>query len=579
MLEAILYALAEWSIRAAVLAGTVGALLWAARIKDAHVKLSAWTIVLVAILLMPLAAPVTPRLTISLPAFISKAEKPRLESQQKFHLPVLVHANANPQKAFAPRAADFATAFWMLIALVMLSRLALGLRLGARLVQNSRPLENQLRESELVRVPITVGVLHPKVILPSDWRDWPQPKLRAVLAHEQAHVARQDPLRLLAASIYRSVAWFHPLAWWLRAELAELAEQASDDAAIAAGEDRVKYAEALLSFIERTPRRVQWEGVTEGVTEGVNMANRQTRMRRIDRVLDQNRRLSQPSNYRTIAALTLAVLPLIYIATATQPVRAQAPTQSSPASATVCGGNPAYTKWLNEDVAYIITQEEHQAFERLRDAAECSQFVEQFWLRRDSAFKEEHYRRIAYANQHFASTNPGWKTDRGRIYITYGPPDEIDSHPAGERTRSGETYPFDQWRYTHNASLGDDILLEFVDSTGDNEYRLTLMGGPSDLEALRGKGEGRPAVFGPISGLYVEVNHNGTIFITTPVRGSSSPVTCKIVDRNGAIVQSFDDVSRSGMYGKWVVTPLPAGQYVLHLDVDHNLRALTFEVK
>ena len=265
--------------------------------------------------------------------------------------------------------------------------------------------------------------------MPTNWRDWPQTKLRAVLAHEQSHVARQDPLRLLAASIYRSVAWFHPLAWWLRAELAELAEQASDDAAIAAGEDRVKYAEALLSFIERTPRRVQWEGVTEGVP----MANRQTRMRRIDRVLDQNRKLSKPSNYRAFAALVLAALPLIYLATATQPVRAQAPAQLSPASATVCGGNPAYANWLNEDVAYIITQEEHQAFERLHDAAECSQFVEQFWLRRDATFKEEHYRRIAYANQHFASANPGWKTDRGRIYITYGPPDEIDSHPAGER--------------------------------------------------------------------------------------------------------------------------------------------------
>ena len=530
MAEAILLALAEWSIRATVLAAAAGALLWAARIKDAHVKLSAWTIVLVAILLMPLAAPITPRLSISVPAFISRTEKSSSQSPRPLQLPVVSRANVSPRKVFSPRASDVVAALWILIALVMLSRLALGLRLGGRLVLSSRLVENQLRESDLVRVPITVGILHAEVILPTDWRDWPEPKLRAVLAHEQSHVARQDPLRLLAASVYRSVAWFHPLAWWLRAELAELAEQASDDAAIAAGEDRVKYAEALLSFIERTPRRVQWEGVTEGVP----MANRQTRMRRIDRVLDQNRRLSRPSNYRTLAALVLGALPLIYIATATEPVRAQAPAQVVPASATVCGGNSAYANWLNEDVAYIITQEERQAFKQLRDAPECSQFVEQFWLRRDTAFKEEHYRRIAYANQHFASTNPGWKTDRGRIYITYGPPDEIDSHPAGERTGSGQTYPFDQWRYTHNASLGDDILLEFVDSTGDNEYRLTLMGGPSDLETLRGKGEGRPAMFGPISGLYVEVNRNGTIFITTPVRGSSSPVTCKIVDRKAA---------------------------------------------
>jgi GWxTD domain-containing protein len=254
----------------------------------------------------------------------------------------------------------------------------------------------------------------------------------------------------------------------------------------------------------------------------------------------------------------------------------------------MCGGNPAYAKWLNDDVAYIITQEERQAFERLGAEAECNQFVEQFWLHRDSAFKEEHYRRIAYANTHYASTRTqGSRTDRGRIYITYGPPDEIDWHPHGQKrqrpTEEGggmtDAYPFEQWRYVHNAALGDDILLEFVDTARDNEYRLSLMGGPQDLEALQGKGEGRPAMFGPVNGLYVEVNRNGTLFIATPVRGGSTPVSGKIVDRNGAILQAFDDVARSAMYGKWIASPVPPGQYVLHLEVNHDLRAITFEVK
>jgi GWxTD domain-containing protein len=95
-----------------------------------------------------------------------------------------------------------------------------------------------------------------------------------------------------------------------------------------------------------------------------------------------------------------------------------------------------YRKWLNEDVAYIITDEERAAFKRLQTDEEREQFIEQFWLRRDptpdtveNEFKEEHYRRIAYANENFASGIPGWKTDRGRIYITYGPPDEKESHP------------------------------------------------------------------------------------------------------------------------------------------------------
>jgi GWxTD domain-containing protein len=583
MAETILFELAEWSIRATVLAGALGALLWATRIKNAHIKLTAWTIVLVAVLLMPLAAPLTPHLSISVPRFLEHTANRKPQPQPVLDLPAVPHFNARVRKTFSPHPTDIATILWLLIALTMLFRLLIGLRLSVRLVRSSRILEDNLRESDLVRVPITVGIIHPVVILPSDWRDWPASKFRAVVAHEQAHVARHDPLRQLAASIYRSVAWFHPLAWWLRNELADLAEEASDDAAIAAGEDRVKYAEALLNFIERTPRRVQWQGVIQGVP----MANRQTRMRRIDRVLDQNRELSRPSNNRALAALVLAALPLIYLATATRPVWAQAPAQPpAVATTTVCGGSPTYANWLNQDVAYIITNQERQAFERLGDEAECAHFVEQFWLRRDptpdtveNEFKEEHYRRIAFANQHFASDRmQGSSTDRGRIYITYGPPDEIESH-SGNKTAATETYPFDQWLYHHNAALGDDVLFEFVDSAGDREYRLTLMGSPHDLEALQGKGEGRPTMFGPVSGLYVEVNRNGTLFITTPVRGSSAPVNGKIVDRNGATVQSFDDVARSTMYGKWITSPLPRGQYVLHLEVDHDPRALTFEVK
>jgi len=97
-----------------------------------------------------------------------------------------------------------------------------------------------------------------------------------------------------------------------------------------------------------------------------------------------------------------------------------------------------YKKWLDEDVTYIITPEERSAFLRLQTNEEREQFIEQFWLRRnpdpdspENTFKEEHYRRIAYTNEHYASGIPGWKTDRGRIYIMWGPPDEVDSHPSG----------------------------------------------------------------------------------------------------------------------------------------------------
>jgi len=152
-----------------------------------------------------------------------------------------------------------------------------------------------------------------------------------------------------------------------------------------------------------------------------------------------------------------------------------------------------YKKWLDEDVRWIITPEERAAFKKLSNDEERDQFIEQFWLRRDptpdtveNEYKEEHYRRIAYANEHFASGVPGWRTDRGRIYIMYGPPDEIDSHPSGgtyERPMEeggGETstYPFEDWRYRYLDNLPgsqkQEVIIEFVDTCMCNDYHMTM---------------------------------------------------------------------------------------------------------
>lgn len=158
-----------------------------------------------------------------------------------------------------------------------------------------------------------------------------------------------------------------------------------------------------------------------------------------------------------------------------------------------------YRKWLEEDVLYIITDEERRAFKNLQTDEEREQFIEQFWLRRDptpdtmeNEYKEEHYRRIAYANERFASGIPGWKTDRGRIYITFGPPDEIESHPSGgtyerpweEGGGTTSTYPFEKWRYRYLEGVGmqTDIVIEFVDKSMTGEYRMTM--DPSEKDAL-----------------------------------------------------------------------------------------------
>jgi len=156
-----------------------------------------------------------------------------------------------------------------------------------------------------------------------------------------------------------------------------------------------------------------------------------------------------------------------------------------------------YRKWLNEDVAWIITDEERAAFKRLQTDEEREQFIEQFWLRRDptpdtveNEYKEEHYRRIAYANEHFASGIPGWKTDRGQIYIKYGPPDEIEDHSSGgfyerppeEGGGETSTFPFQQWRYRYIEGIGTNVIIEFVDTTMSGEFRMTM--DPSEKDAL-----------------------------------------------------------------------------------------------
>src|SRR5260221_4092957 len=156
-----------------------------------------------------------------------------------------------------------------------------------------------------------------------------------------------------------------------------------------------------------------------------------------------------------------------------------------------------YKEWLNEDVIYIISPDERTAFLQLDTNEEREQFIEQFWLRRsgnpdlpDNDFKEEHYRRIAYANEHYASGIPGWKTDRGRIYIIWGPADEVDSHPTGgtydrpmeEGGGSTTTYPWEKWRYRYLEGLGNNVILEFVDPSGSGEYRMTM--DPSEKDAL-----------------------------------------------------------------------------------------------
>jgi GWxTD domain-containing protein len=148
-----------------------------------------------------------------------------------------------------------------------------------------------------------------------------------------------------------------------------------------------------------------------------------------------------------------------------------------------------YKKWLDEDVRWIITDQEMKSFKSLANDEEREAFIENFWLRRnpnpespENEFREEHYRRIAYANEHFPAGKPGWKTDRGHIYIAYGKPDNIDSHPSGgsyqrpSEEGGGETstFPFEIWHYRYIEGIGDNIDIEFVDTCQCGDYHMTL---------------------------------------------------------------------------------------------------------
>jgi GWxTD domain-containing protein len=154
-----------------------------------------------------------------------------------------------------------------------------------------------------------------------------------------------------------------------------------------------------------------------------------------------------------------------------------------------------YWRWLQEDVPYISTDQERFAFNKLTTDDEREMFIESFWERRnpnplspENEYKEEYYQRIIYANEHFGSGIPGWKTDRGRIYIMFGPPDEVDSHPNGESYERPEAEgggrtifgPFEQWRYRYIDGIGSNVVLRFADTNMEGEYRLTIDPGEKD---------------------------------------------------------------------------------------------------
>lgn len=326
--------LVEWAIRSSLLISAGAVILWALRVKDSSVRLAAWTALLAGSLLIPLMR-----------ATLTAVALPAVPVEDAIGHATLV-ASVPVTPVPHPTPFDWPTATIILYAAVaagMLFRLALGLAGSYRLLQRSGPTErNDIRESESIGAPVTLGVLRPAIVLPMDWREWEVTKLDAVIAHEQSHIDRRDPLLQLVSAIHRAILWFSPLTWFLHSRIVRTAEEASDDAAVGVIRDRASYAELLLDFVQRGVR-VRSAGMV-----GVPMARYGRADQRIHRILDSTA-LSRGVTKRAVATILLIAAPIAWIAATAKaqnppPTPTPAPTKPALAAAPQPQQKPAPTQ-------------------------------------------------------------------------------------------------------------------------------------------------------------------------------------------------------------------------------------------
>jgi TonB family protein len=392
------------------------------------------------------------------------------------------------------RATPFVPWIWMAGVMVFLLRLNVGLVLARQMrTVGTVPVEGEwagrfeelktrfgvrrvvrLLQTARVEAPAVIGWLRPVVLMPAGCLTrLSTAQVEALLVHELAHIRRHDYLVNVLQSVAEAVLFYHPAVWWVSKQMRLERECRCDALAVEAGGDALGYARAL-SFLET--RRAFLQEVTLGANGGVLTM-------RIKRLLGvrESSVASQGAAFALLAAVI--VLPGGYWATTARAERntahvvlAQAGSEAAPAP---------YQRWVDQDVLWIIAPEEKAAFLSLKSDEERDHFIEQFWSRREAAqsgAKAEHYRRIAYANAHFATSQPGYLSDRGHLYIVMGRPESIDSHPAGAA-------PYEVWRYG-----GKDYA--FVDGCACGDYRLKTFAG-KPLAAVAQKPKVQMARFEP----------------------------------------------------------------------------------
>ncbi len=329
----------------------------------------------------------------------------------------------------------------------------------------SRPVV--LLESLLADTPLVMGHFRPVVLVPLGFlAGLPPDQVEIILLHELAHISRSDFLLNVCQRLVEGLLFYHPAVWWISKVLRVERENCCDDKVVALRGDAYGYAMALTA-LEHNRLEQQWPAHEPALAAtGGNL------MKRVKRLL-------YPGGSGGIWTPVLAAVILLAGAALTLAAWHVNPHPGATSKQVDQKAGDPWQRWLNEDVVYIILEEEKEAFERLTTDEERQQFVEQFWERRNPSpgsaaneFKQEYYRRVAYANQHYAVGEPinkaGWQTARGRIYILFGPPDEIDSHPIGDPTG----VPFEDWLYLHLAHSDQPTPFHFVDPGRTQEYEL-----------------------------------------------------------------------------------------------------------
>jgi GWxTD domain-containing protein len=337
----------------------------------------------------------------------------------------------------------------------------------------------KLMQSRLVEAPIVIGWLRPVILLPvSALTGMSTMQIEALLAHELAHVLRQDYLISVMQSVVETALFYHPAVWWVSRQVRREREFCCDDMAVAVDGDELAYAKALSLLEER---------------RGLNLeialrANGGVLKMRIERLLGQKENAGTSQAVAMVSLVAVVAVSAGFVArmgkaqsVATTPAVTGVAHPGAARMKTVvklskdapekeqAAMPAAYRQWMNEDVAWIITPEERIAFIALTNDEERDHFIKQFWLRRDLkgeaaySFRKQHYQRITYANSHFSGTTAGWATDRGHAYIVYGRPDSIDAHfNAAE--------PYETWHYGDIQGKGID--LKFVDNCKCGDFQL-----------------------------------------------------------------------------------------------------------